>query len=269
MCASIKPDPSRVEKKQYDMPALSNAIKILELIGNADSPVGPSEVMARLGINKHMAFRILRTMEKMQWIVREPDEARYVMGLRPFHFVSRAVSRMDIVTAAEIPMTQLWREKGCLSLLCVLRGNRVMPIRKFEQRGDFRYTVEIGTLHYLHNSAPGKVILAWHEDELLDGIVREGLPKATEWTVTHPAQLAEQLVEIRHQGYALDRFECAEGLLCLAAPVFDFSGQCVGAISTSVLTAYYTEERLLAELRDPIMEAARQASVALGHVRYS
>lgn len=253
------------KEKQYQVSAVQFAIKILELLGESDTPIGPSEVMARLGINKHMAFRILRTMEEMEWLVREPNESRYVLGLRPFHFVSKAINRMDLMTAAEYPMKQLWKEKGCLCLLCTLRDNRVIPIWKMEQRGDFRYTVEIGTLHYLHNSAPGKVLLAWHEEELFERIVKEGLVKQTEYTITDPDRLRWELSLIRRQGYAMDRFECAEGLLCLSAPVFDYSGECVGAISTSVLTAYYTEKRLLAELKDPIIDVARRTSIAMGH----
>lgn len=253
------------KEKQYESSAARYTLQILELMGTSHEAIGPSEIMLRLGINKNMSFRILRTMEDMGWILREPDEARYVMGLRPFHYVSRAIDRMDIVVAAEIPMKRLWKEKGCLCLLTVPDGLRLICIHKIEQRGDFRYTVGLGTRHYLHNSAPGKAILAWHQDELFDDLVAEGLVQQTSYTITDPKELREHLSDIRKLGYAVDRFECAEGLLCIAAPVFDYSGQCVGAINTAVLTANYTEERMMAELKDPIVKTARLASASLGY----
>ena len=252
------------KEKQYEVPNVRYALQILELLGSVDDSIGPTEVMVRLGINKHMAFRILRTMEEMEWIVREPDSARYMMGLRPFHYVSHAVNRMDIMIAAEIPMKQLWDEKGCLCLLCVLNGLRVTPIRKMEQRSDFRYTVDIGTLHPLYCSAPGKVMLAWHEEELFDKVALEGFTAYTEHTITDVKKLKDHLADIRANGFALYRFECADGLLCLAAPIFDYSGKCVGAINTSVLTAQYNEQRLLDELKDPIMTVAQRTSITLG-----
>lgn len=253
------------KEKQYESSTARYTLQIFELFGQLGEPIGPSEIMLRLGINKNMSFRILRTMEEMGWIIREPGEARYVLGLRPFHFASCALDRMDIVEAAEIPMKQLWKEKGCLCLLTVLDGLRLICLRKFEQRGDFRYTVGLGTQHYLHNSAPGKAMLAWRMDELFDDLIAEGLIAQTSHTITDPKELKEHLADIRKLGYAVDRFECAEGLLCLAAPVFDYAGTCVGAINTAVLTANYTEERLLAELKDPIVKAATLASAALGY----
>ena len=48
-------------------------------------------------------------------------------------------------------------------------------------------------------------------------------------------ELAKICVEIREQGYSADDAEFQEGVRCVAAPVFDASGGCCGAIGVSYL----------------------------------
>jgi DNA-binding IclR family transcriptional regulator len=67
------------------------------------------------------------------------------------------------------------------------------------------------------------------------------------------------------QGFAMDLEEYADGCLCFAVPIFDYAGKVVGTVGVSVLTLYYTPERIRRELGPKVIEAGRAISLALGH----
>ena len=78
--------------------------------------------------------------------------------------------------------------------------------------------------------ANGKVLLAY-------GVLplpRPGtLERYTPRTITTPAELATELDQVRKDGYATAVAELEEGLVAVAAPVFDPAGTCVAALSVS------------------------------------
>ena len=61
----------------------------------------------------------------------------------------------------------------------------------------------------------------------------------------------------------MDREELVPGLRCLAAPVLDFTGYAVAAMSISAPAITLGEERV-AELRPMLLEAVAELSKALG-----
>ena len=82
---------------------------------------------------------------------------------------------------------------------------------------------------------------------------------ATTWE-----ELAGQFDEIRKKGYALDLEENVEGIVCVGAPIFDYSGRVVGAVSVSCPTVRGDMTRLL-ELKDRLLEACTRISADCGY----
>lgn len=59
-----------------------------------------------------------------------------------------------------------------------------------------------------------------------------GLP-LTSNTITDPERLRRELVRAKNCGYALDNGEIEEGLICVAAPIYDMNRRAVAAVSVS------------------------------------
>jgi DNA-binding IclR family transcriptional regulator len=57
------------------------------------------------------------------------------------------------------------------------------------------------------------------------------LPAFTSNSITDPDRLREELDHVRKQGFAVDREEIEEGLMCVAAPIIDAEGNTCAAIS--------------------------------------
>jgi len=101
-------------------------------------------------------------------------------------------------------------------------------------------------------------------DRALSRILHQrGMPRLTPKTITTPAALRVQLEQVRAAGYALDDEEHAVGLRCIAAPIFDETGETIAAISASGPMARIVEERV-APLGALVLETARAISHEMG-----
>ena len=93
----------------------------------------------------------------------------------------------------------------------------------------------------------------------------KGLEKYSTKTITCLDELVEHLRKIRGQGYAFDLGEHEPEIRCIAAPVYDFSGKVVGAISVSGTAPRLDPVRKKQALIDRVVQAACVISARLGY----
>ena len=245
-------------------PAVRNAIRIVELLCDSEDALGVTEIAQRAGVNKNMAFRVLHTLRDLGWVVQDESSAKYRMSLRAFHYVSKPVARMDLKAASVEPVRDLWRRTGESTYLGVLDGDAVLYLEHLDATGPVHIAGTVGGRYALHCSAPGKMVLAHTRDELLKRLAERGFARQSRGTITDAKKLKRELAAVREQGYALDIEEYADGLMCFAAPVCDYTGEVVGVVGISVLTLYYSRKRMETECGPVVLEAARRISEALG-----
>ena len=114
-----------------------------------------------------------------------------------------------------------------------------------------------------HSTALGKLLLANATlNDQMRFLRKEPLAAHTPNTITDPDVLFRELVRIRAVGYAVDREENEPGILCAGAPVRDFRGAVIAAVSATELLDV-SEAHVERKLR-LIQEAARQISYAMG-----
>jgi IclR family transcriptional regulator, KDG regulon repressor len=251
---------------RYDVPAVRQVLRLIELLCDAEQPLGVSQIGQALGLNKSMIFRLLQTLHREGWVIRHDDgPPTYRMGLRPFHHLSKPVSRMNLMVAAAGPLRSLWQETGESIYLGVLDGDRVLYLEHLDGTRPAHISGKVGGRYALHCSAPGKCLLAGAGDELVTQLAKAGLERQTRRTITDPAALRRDLQQVQRQGFAVDLEEYASGCICFAAPVRNYTGRVVGVIGTSVLTLHYTPDQLRRDIGPKIRETARAISRALGH----
>ena len=122
----------------------------------------------------------------------------------------------------------------------------------------------LGSRLYAHCSALGKVLLAYRPEADVKGIVKtEGLPRFTPHIITDEDELEQALAKIRKQGYAYDLEEILPDLCCVGAPIHDYTGHVITAISMSIPA--YRFQRSQTEFRKAIMRTAKMVSEPLGY----
>jgi DNA-binding IclR family transcriptional regulator len=248
----------------YNSPAVAKAIRVLELLCESSVPLTQAEIGRRLGLNNNMTFRLLRTLQEAEWVVKL--DGGYGMGLRPFHYTSMPVARQDVRKAGEGPVRDLWRATGESTYLGILDGLRVLYLESLDGTGPLKIAARVGGRYELNCSAPGKVLLAYAGEPLLRAVVAAKPRKHTVNTITAKQKLAVELKAIRERGYALDREEYADGLMCFAAPIRNYEDRVVATVGISVLTLHYSLRQLENDLGPKVLDAAAQVSAALGAI---
>src|SRR5690606_20576455 len=85
----------------------------------------------------------------------------------------------------------------------------------------------------MHISGIGKALLAWYPEDRVRRIAARGLEALTPRSLATEAALLADLDATRARGYAVDDQERADGMRCVAAPVFNAHGEPVAGLSVS------------------------------------
>ena len=111
----------------------------------------------------------------------------------------------------------------------------------------------------------GKVILAFLPKEDIDKYLNEvALRPFTKNTITDKSKLFEELVQIKNQGYSIDKKEYVSYMMSISAPIHGTSGKIEGGISIYSSPDDY-DENSLNEFIDPLIRTAYEISIRMGY----
>jgi DNA-binding IclR family transcriptional regulator len=254
-----------MSERDYDVPAVRKAIRLIELLCESPRPLGISEISQQLDMNKNMVFRQIRTLTDLGWVVADhEDNLKYRMTLLPFQHASKPVSRMNVRQAALDPLRTLWEQTQKSCYLCIPERRRALCVEHFDSTGVLRIHAVVGGRYYLNATAPGKVLLAYDDTGLADQLTELDLPSLTPNTITDKARLLEHLADVARRGYAIDDRENAEGVICYAVPIWNYDGRVAGALGLSSLTFDCSLDEMIRDLGPLVEQAGQAASRTLG-----
>ena len=239
------------------------ALQILEHVARQRESVRVTDLAAAFGTNKNKIFRHLRTLMRQGYIVQDDVSEQYRIGTR-LVALGRAVSEnFDIGRIAGGAMARLREQLGQSVVVSQVEAEGMRVISVARSESPIEIVVKPGALLGFHNSAQGKIALAFGKKTLLDQVCATNLQASTPKTLIDARSLCEHIDRIRAQGWAVAPDEAALGLNALAAPIFDAAGALAGAVAivdlTQNLAARPTGEQL-----GCVIAAAGQISRQLG-----
>jgi IclR family transcriptional regulator, KDG regulon repressor len=162
-------------------------------------------------------------------------------------------------------LEELASTTGETAHVCVLHESEIVHIAKVESSFALRIATPVGGRHPAYCTSVGKAILAFLPSEALAAYLsRTELKPLTAKTITSPSLLKAQLRRVIELGYALDDEEVHEGVRGVAAPVRDYSGEVVAAITITGPVSRITKSKL-PELAGHVIKAAGNISARLGY----
>lgn len=199
--------------------AVAKALGLLEAFVDAPAWLGVTEISRRAGIAKSSAFRLLTTLEELGYVIRR--DKRYALGDRIFELgCQTAFCRPRSLRDIAVPhLAELFLATHATVHLAVLDGTDVLYLEKIHGRNGVKSPSHVGSRIPAAATALGMAMLAFGCSDLVDAVVRRGLPRRTVYSVTNPDHLRAELAAIRSCGYALERERSSLGVACLAAPV--------------------------------------------------
>lgn len=195
-------------------------LEVLEALARAPGGRrGLGELARELSIPKSSLHGILRTMMRRGWVEADPDGGRFGLGVRALQVGAAYVDADDSVGLLGDALDALAAEFGETVHLGRLDDADVVYLAKRESTHPLRLFSAIGRRLPAHATALGKALLAERTVDEVDGLLRWPLPALTAHTVTDPTVLHAELARARERGYAVDREENTDGIVCFAVAV--------------------------------------------------
>ncbi len=253
-------------REKYRIESLAKGLRVLGLFSERRPALRMSEMSEAIGMPMPSTFRIVATLQDEDYLEQLPD-GRYRPGPRVLALGFAALQGQDLVQAATAPLHALADATGETINLGVLSGDRVLYLIRLRNAELVTANIQVGSTLPAVYASMGKVLLASLKARELDVTLRSGSfpPGAGPNAVRSRTALDQQLVQIRRRGYALQDQEVAHGLRSIAAPVRDHTGRVVAAVNIAVQAADYDIERILTELKRPLIHTCADISIRLGH----
>lgn len=249
----------------YKVQVLDRALSILRVLGERTGDYSLAEVCAALKLHKSTGHRLLTVLEQNHFVQKSPATGRYRLGLRLFELGSKAIASLDLREHSRPHLTMVLHETEETVHFCIFDNGEVLYIEKMEPQRSVRMASSVGRRAPAYCTAVGKAILAGLPPNEVDAIVqRSGLRALTQFTITTPEGMQEELRTVRMQGYAIDNEENEEGVRCVGAAVRNHLGKPIAALSVSGPSFRVTKAKVPIIAR-AVMRAAKALSEELGY----
>jgi len=256
--------------ERYHIRAILRALDVLEAFSVDKSALSLTEVSEAVGLNASTTYRLLATLQSRGYIEQDPATGRYRIGvacLRPSSVFVAQLNVRERVYPLLVQLRDETRESVHLCILdhCTMEVIYLEKLEGLEPIGPMRSRV--GGRAPAHCTGVGKALLAHCDpDEVSAFFSRHGISRYTPRTVASLEMLMEELALARERGYAIDKAEHEEGVMCVAVPVWNHLNRVQAAISISGTVERMTRAIQGGDLVRRVVEAGHEASKRLGHI---
>lgn len=238
-----------------DRAVLDKAFGLLDVLHEADRPLGVSELARRSGMSKSTAFRVLSTLERNGAVAKVGTT--YCLGsrLRGFSTPDNAV-RDKVLRELVTPfLVDAHVATGSTIHLGVLDGADVRYLNKVHGHRSTLTRVSVGHAAPAVHTASGRLLLA-HAPDTLDAVLAGTVRPRTSHSLTDPADIRQEIGKALSHGYYQESDQAVLGVSCLALPLKARGAAPVAAV-TMACSSPAQLGRHLPAMRRVVAEASR------------
>ena len=251
--------------KYYTIGVLGKSFGVIELM--AHQAKWELRYLAKAsGLPKGTLQRILLTLCELGFVSQDGKGGAYSLTLKFFKLGQRIASNNSLVEKARPACRQLMEKVNETVNLCVAQNFDMVVMAQQVSWQILRLDSIIGSSFPIYPSASGKVHCAFLEESELLKFLNELRETRPELTTDDINRFCTELAAIRREGVGFDCEEIFTGVRCVAAPIFDYTGNLVATIGCSVPTVRITEESSALLIREVIQTAAA-ISMSIGAPR--
>lgn len=243
--------PDLDDDDKYRAPALSKGLDILELLASEAEGLSQAEVAKTLGRTTPEIFRMLMVLRKRGYVELDEDGDRYSLTTKMFEVAHRHPPIRRLTSIAGRAMQDLANRINQSMHMGIIHSGRFLVIAQVDCPDNNVTSVRLGANIPIYDTASGRVLAAWMDTASKraliassgdgDGIIAQGF--------------LDDLPKVKELGYCENDSLTIAGVRNISAPVFDFSGDVVAAITipfirrlsgTSIVSVEECREELLA-----------------------
>ncbi|MEO6319704.1 MAG: IclR family transcriptional regulator [Polaromonas sp.] len=233
------------------------SLRLLARLAKEGRALSLADLAADLALPKGTAHRLCAQLLETGFIARDVNERDFIVGPALRKLSLDTLNHGAVRGLRHQVLSELVAQIGETCNITTLDGASVLYLDRVEAPWPWRLTLAVGEHVPLHCTASGKLFLALlplRQRELL--ISQLHLTAVTEATITSSTALREECARIAAAGYSVDRQEFIDGLLAIAVPVLDESGQIRAALAVHAPVSRLSSEQGLEKL--PALHDAAQ-----------
>lgn len=227
---------------------VSKALDLLDCFSRQQPLIGLTDFARLAGLNKATCFRLLSELQEHGLVEQVGSAREYRLGpavLRLANLREAIVPRKEAALPVLRALAQATEETAHLS---VIEGEKMgMLAFAYASAHATRVTMEDAEVLPFHATSSGLAALAFCDEALRERILSQVLRRYTPGTETDPTVLRGWLQKVRADGIAESKSTYEAEVHSFAAPLFDATGSCVGALAVAAPAS-----RMTPALRDLI-----------------
>jgi len=236
----LPPNPSVTETPESSgVAVLDRAFALFAAFDTDHSRLTLTELSRRTGLYKSTVLRLLAALEHGGFI-RKLAAGQYAIGPQPLRLASLYQRSFQVGHIIEPLLKQLSAASGETASFYVRHEDKRIALFRVEPARSVRASVQIGQEYAIAQGASGKVLLAFS------------------------APAAPGLESVREKLWAVSYGERDPETASAAAPVFGVTGELQGAVALSGPRARLEHSDAMLTACRQVIEAARDATSALG-----
>jgi DNA-binding IclR family transcriptional regulator len=253
-------------KKEDVIQSINRALDILEVLATQKDGLGITAIAGRTDLSKSTTHRIANTLVERGYVEHDTASGGYRLGLKYIEIASYYINSLELQTEARPYLWELTSQLGLTAHLGILDAHEVVYVEKLDVFPGIRLFSQIGYRVPAYCSSLGKCLLSGLSSDELEAVMANcPYERFTERTIVTLKELKKELRQVRAQGWALDDEEHDVGHRCIGAPIFDYRGDVVAAVSASGPVARLNQDRLYLVV-EKVRSSAMKISQRMGYV---
>jgi DNA-binding IclR family transcriptional regulator len=251
-------------KRNYDITALQRGLRILHLFSESSRSLTAKQVAALSRLPVSTVHRFLANLVAAGFLNRDAEGA-HCLGIACFSIGQAAAGQLDIRRLSLPYLQELNQQTRETIHLTVRHGLSAVYVEKLDSPEPLRIYSRIGGSVPLYCTAVGKVLLAYMPGEEQDRVLPQlELKRLTSNSVGNLQELKTELYRVKKNGFASDLEEHELHIRCVAAPIWDHTGNVHSSLSITA-PAFRMPVTRLRQLAPMIQAAGRKISAELGY----
>ncbi len=251
-------------RADYFIKSLGKGFKILRAFTPERPELTLTEVADIVGFDRATARRFLYTLEDLGLLEKT---ARKYFRLSPkiLELAHTYISSLHFPDIAMPLMEELREEFNESVNLGVLDRNEIVYVVRVPARRIIGMNIRVGTRLPAHATSMGKMILSHKPFRTVKAWLGGKLEKYTDNTITDFEKFRDELNMIKERGYAINNEELEVGLISIAVPIKDYTGEVIAAMNIATSTSRYTVDDLVKKFLPRLNEVAEKVSRQLAY----
>jgi DNA-binding IclR family transcriptional regulator len=267
--------PSRAAKQAANPPRRNGGVQsfevglaLLSLLAHQRRPMKITELAAQAGMAPAKAHRYLASLVRCGYAAQSPDSGLYSTGPAALDFSLSCLSTIEPIEIASAEALELCRRTNHTVALSVWGSFGPTVVRWEQPPRPVMVNIGPGSVFPLLESATGRIFAAFYDE----AVIRSHLQRLDADAATGAEQMAgivskeaaETIEQVRKRGMARARGDFMSGLSAFAAPILDYRGRLMMAMTVLDYSRGW-DHRWEGATAQALQQAAAKTSASLGH----